>query len=49
MQSDSRLFNEQQRFDIARLPGSWVRATSPRRAARYEEAVARVRRYDDVA
>ena len=29
-------------------PGSWITATSPRRAARYEEAVAAVRPYNDV-
>jgi len=38
--------------DVAKLtslsPGSWITATSPRRAARYEEAVAAVRPYNDV-
>jgi hypothetical protein len=38
--------------DVARLaslsPGSWITATSPRRVARYEEAVAAVRPYNDV-
>jgi hypothetical protein len=39
--------------DLAKLaslaPGSWITATSPRRAARYEEAVVQVRPYNDVA
>ena len=38
--------------DVASLaslsPGSWITATSPRRAARYEEAVAAVWPYNDV-
>jgi hypothetical protein len=38
--------------DVAKIaslsPGSWITATSPRRATRYEEAVAAVRPYNDV-
>jgi hypothetical protein len=38
--------------DIAKIaslsPGTWITATSPRRATRYEEAVAAVRPYNDV-
>lgn len=38
--------------DLAKLaslsPGSWITATSPRRDARYEEAVAAARPYNDV-
>lgn len=38
--------------DVAKLAslsaGAWITATSPRRAARYEEAVATVRPYNDV-
>ena len=38
--------------DLAKLaslpPGSWITATSPRRAERFEEAVADVRPYNDV-
>jgi len=38
--------------DLARIaslsPGSWITATSPRRGAPYEEAVADVRPYNDV-
>ena len=39
--------------DVAKLaaldPGEWITATSPRRGARFEEAVADVRPYTDVA
>jgi hypothetical protein len=39
--------------DLAKLaslePGSWITATSPRRPERFEEAVADVRPYNDVA
>jgi hypothetical protein len=38
--------------DVAKVaglqPGTWVTATSPRGAARYEEAVADLRPYNDV-
>jgi hypothetical protein len=38
--------------DLAKVaslqPGSWITATSPRRAARFEEAVADLRPYNDV-
>ena len=41
------------RDDVAKLaalePGEWITATSPRRGARFEEAVADVRPYTDVA
>jgi hypothetical protein len=38
--------------DVAKIaglqPGAWVTATSPRRATRFEEAVADLRPYNDV-